>query len=166
MTEELMTPKQALDAMIGCHRGFYIRAGGEDLSPMYWLWRTSGEMVPVLLMSMPMKSEDRDALAGMVKARAKQMGDVYMFAFISEAWTMPPLTPEEYKALKTMPSQSDKRIEVITTLIGHRDGRRIMDTHELVRDWKTGKVVELKARDCHEDSVSGYVQSRFDLFAE
>jgi hypothetical protein len=164
MTDKPITPREALDAMLACHRGYYIEAGKQDLAPMYWLFRESGEMLPVLLTSMPKAYEERNGLANIVRKQAAKLGDVFMFAFVSEAWTLPPMSEKEYRDLKVMPSQSERRIEVITTLIGHRDGTRLIDNHELVRD-KSGRVVELKPLGTHEStSTQEHIYSRFDLF--
>jgi len=164
MSKQLTTPEQALDAMIDCHRAFYIERQGDELMASYILWRRNGEIVPVMLASMPKKYADKKNMVACVRQKLEELGDVYMFAFLSEGWSLPPMSPAELRALKTSPTQSEHRIEVVNTFIGHRDGTRCFVMHELVRDWQSGHVVELKNLTPADNSAVVAVPV-FDLFA-
>lgn len=154
MTE--MTPAEALATLQESHRHFYLELGHDDLVAMFILYRP--EDAVFVACPMPDKPAERDGAVAAVRKIAADCGDVYMYAFVSEGWALS-FGPGEQVPENIRPSQSNQRVEMVSTMVCHRDGRRLSDMCELVRDWKSGKVVALKPM-----GVSTMLETRFELF--
>jgi hypothetical protein len=75
-----------------------------------------------------------------ISAEFKERG-VTQYAFISESWAavMSTIPTKQHE----MPCNRTDRKEIIVTLVVDKNGKET-SALELVRDWNTGKVVELK----------------------
>jgi hypothetical protein len=150
-----LTKEEALADLNECNRAFYLEHKMQDLQPMFFLFRSS-ETIPVLC---PFDDDrSKDLAISVLRRKVRELGDVYMYAFISEGWALR-LPPGSDPSKSVRPSKSDQRIELVTTMVVHRDGTRLSDMHELIRDWKTGHVIELKALDRTDQ-----METRFELF--
>lgn len=71
----------------------------------------------------------------------QERNPVKRYVFVCEAWT---ISRDSKSALQDkMPSDCDDRIEVVFIDVRDRDGDFCWEAYELVRDWTTGKVIEL-----------------------
>jgi hypothetical protein len=112
------------------------------------------EGAPVTVMMMPNWGnagfDEKEVTAQKLRQKIADLGDVWIYALVMETWSAP--------EGEVRPRDSDQRCEVILVHIVHRDGRRLSQWTEMVRDWHTGKVTELKA----QIGKAGF--SRLELF--
>lgn len=128
--------------------------------PMMWAVKANGELILATLMWTGSAAE-KDAFCAHAKKMFKQE-NVVKYCFVMEAWAVMPDSMAEYEEMKAAgitPSQSDKRIEILTTNCCDIDGNQYMRVMELIRDPKTAQVVEFKERDCMEGQ--GVMSGRF-----
>lgn len=79
---------------------------------------------------------------------------VVRYVFITEAWAVR-TTKEEYAKDKRPPSERDNRVEIVQIVGAERGGEGQGRAFEIVRDWTTGQVTELKPLDQSATQMSG-----------
>jgi hypothetical protein len=150
--DAMLSPEAVLRHLIERHREYYIVAGQPGADPVFLLFRKHG---PPVVCAEPVLGngsfEERERVVQALKGKVAELGDVCLYAFVYEAWMAP-------RASDLRPRDSDQRIEMLVTEVVHRDGRFLCRAVEMVRDWQSGKVVELK----EIEGDRGI--SRYDLF--
>jgi hypothetical protein len=148
------TPAQAIRGLIDFLRDFYLERDGEEQPPAFFLWRESGDNMMVLT---PFGDErDKNAVAAMMKARVEELGDVFMYAFVAEAWQVkvPKGTPQP----AVLPRDHPERVEIVSIQVASR-GEGVTGTALRIIRNPEGKVIDLQ-----RDNGGDTWHSRFDLF--
>jgi hypothetical protein len=152
--KEALAPEEALKEISSLHHQYYRSDCNESFPPSFMLYRSNGPIW--LLYNNFSRPAERDAIVGRLRRIIREAGGVYMYSVTAESWCA-------HASSNVRPSKCENREEIIWTIVEHRDGRRACGIWELVRDWATGRVTELKEWDGIDvDSIA----HRFDLFEE
>lgn len=131
--------------LIGMHKKFYADADADAvLQPMVFVVCENGDVAPI--MTAFDGDDTKDAFAAFLRENFPKWG-VVRYAFFAEAWAA---VIDHPKGEYVRPSQSDNRKEIVATVCIDRDGTQKMSTLELVRDWQTGKVIDLVTMDDYD----------------
>lgn len=129
------------DYMTAQHKEYFAHADAEaddQYRPMLFAVCENGEIVPILT---DFQSDEQKDFFCAQMAVAFKLWRVVRYAFAMEAWFTDNVT-EENKHIA--PSQRDDRKEMIFTSVIDKDGSTAFSSLEMIRDWTTGKVTELR----------------------
>jgi hypothetical protein len=137
------TTERAQDMIIG-------RGTDEVLTPTWTMVTVKGQLV---VFATPFDGGDgyKDIIAEAMKKFMTE-AKVVRYSFISEAWAASPLKEEWDKGDRRPPSEREDRIEVVLITVADKSGSWVR-TLEMVRDWETGKVIELKQQKEFKDEA-------------
>lgn len=150
LPEEFRSSQSLHDHLVAAHRTFYAN-GDKDamLKPMLMVVCANGDIVPILT---EFSDEDGKEKFAATMRRAFRTWNVIRYAFVSESWMA---TYDDRSLSGGMPSQREDRKEIVVTFAMERDGASVMSVLELIRDWNTGKVSELREMDGFDGPPSG-----------
>lgn len=142
-----------LDHMITYVRGFWLGPDARDkddkdksFMPMITAVCENGDILPIMVGS-GMDEASKDDLVEMCQKNFQQWG-VVRYVFASEAWIASYSGDAAREAMdnpnRPMPSQMENRIEAMTIQAIDKDGSQASAALEMVRDWQTGLVTDLK----------------------
>lgn len=115
----------------------------KELIPVWAMVTKSGQ---TLMFATPFYGgeETKEAVAQAMRLFMERVG-VVRYTFMSEAWAAQ-TSKSEWTQDQRPPSQRDDRTEIVLICGGEKD-KTVIDSYEMVRDWQTGSVVELKQQD-------------------
>lgn len=143
-----------LDHMAQYVRDYWLGENARDkddknkqFMPMVTAVCANGDIVPMMV-GTNFDEESKDDFVEMCQMNFQKWG-VERYVFASEAWLACYDGSAAKDALdggkpRLQPSQVEGRIEVVTIQAVDRDGSHAFAALEMVRDWQTGLVVELK----------------------
>lgn len=117
------------------------------------------ELVP------PDQSEEFKQIFALVTRFLIKNTGIVRYAFFCEAWVaegykMTELDSGEY----LMPSEREDKKEVLFVFVQDKDGSQSGGAYELIRNWKTGYVIDLKSMRGPEGSIMDFAGRFADLF--
>lgn len=135
----------SVDTMCGFmttqHHEYFARPdtqADDQYRPMLFAVCENGQVVPILTDFS--SDQEKDFFCAQM-AVAFKLWRVVRYSFAMEAWFATDIT-EENKHLA--PSQREDRKEMIFTSVIDKDGSSAFSALEMIRDWQTGKVTELR----------------------
>lgn len=144
--EEYTSNKKALDHLQVFANAVLLSEKDASISPMFVLSLPNNELIPLV---MPMEDDYKDTAASLVRTLGIVTKAV-RYTQITEAWCKS-VQQEDFQAFKEGKVQvrdCQDKTEVVILLAGDSE-ETIMRTLEIVRDWNTGAVTELKL--LHDD---------------
>lgn len=115
---------------------------GAEIVPMWLVIYPQG----ALLCPTPFHGEQsKDAVAGAIRNLMRGVGAT-QYSLVTEAWMA------EGKA-DLPPAKRSDRVEVVMILVADHDGST-MRSYEIIRDWDSGVVTELKSKGESEDGMA------------
>lgn len=150
---EFETVNGMLDHMVNYVRDFWLGPNARDpqdkdksFTPMITAVCANGDILPIVI-GTSFDEESKDDLVEMCQKNFAAWG-VVRYVFASEAWIASYSGDDAQKAMKDpnrpMPSQVESRIEAMTIQVIDKDGSQASAALEMVRDWQTGLVTDLK----------------------
>jgi hypothetical protein len=137
----------------------YLEKGVQDMMPIWLIVCQNNEILPILTPFNDVKTKNSTAL--LIRA-ILQITKAKRYAFLSEAWvkTMQGAEARDYEKGKPMlaPSEYEDKQEVVHITGEDNEGHSAFEAWEIVRDWETGKVVDLKP---HSAFSEGQLSGRF-----
>lgn len=126
-------------------RNYYLEQEREPSDEMQPTWHLLSGNNQTALIVTPFIGPDENVkdLVAMTIRKFISETHVKRYAFMSEAW-LATSSKEQWKNNKLPPSQRSDRVEVIIIMAQGRDDEGLMKAFEIVRDWETGKVTDLK----------------------
>ena len=113
-----------------------------EFQPMLIAVCKNGDIVPIVVSS-DFDADGKDAFADQCRTMF-ELWDVERYVFTSEAWMAPGrIGASEGLPRNEMPSQREDRMEVVIVTAVERE-RSIFICLEMVRDWITGKITDLR----------------------
>ena len=148
--EEFRSAQSLHDHLVATHREFYAN-GDKDamLQPMLMVVCGNGDIVPIMT---EFADEDGKEKFSALMRKAFRAWNVTRYAFVSESWMA---TYDDRSLSGGMPSQREDRKEIVVTFAMERNGESVMSVLELIRDWNTGKVSDLREIDGFDAAPSG-----------
>ena len=150
---EFETVNGMLDHMVNYIRDYWLGPNARDpkdkdksFTPMITAVCANGDILPIVIGS-SFDEDSKDDLVEMCQKNFQKWG-VVRYVFASEAWIASYTGDDAQKAMKDpnrpMPSQMENRIEAMTIQAIDKDGSQASAALEMVRDWQTGLVTDLK----------------------
>lgn len=151
--ESLSSNEVAQEHALTFLKKLYLEDGLEELIPQWIIVAGNNHIVELLTPFEGSESKDLTAL-GLRRVMAEVHAKRYLF--MSEAWVVSRNSLSDINGRP--PSQCEDRIEVVVVVAGDHD-ETTSKTYELIRDWESGKVIELK--DTGHDHAGGTLGGRF-----
>lgn len=152
------------DVMIGMSyemaRDYLVGSNDNELAPTWSMVTENGQTV---LVTTPFGDGDsKNAVANGMRKFMRE-AKVMRYTFTTEAW-IASTTKEEWETDKRPPSKRDDRMEIVMVVGCDRSGASVK-IYEIVREWETGKVTNLKPLD-PERTMDGFEGRFANLLAD
>lgn len=146
--EELSTVDGMMD--IAYHHARRVLVGEPKETTMMPAWCILTESGQTAIIATPFFDDPtKDAVAAAMRVLMAEVGAI-RYTMVSEAWLATGKTPD-----RRAPSERDDRVEVIMIWGCGKGNDAQMRTYEMIRDWETGSVTELRLMEGDSEIVGG-----------
>jgi len=139
-----------LEIVVEQHKSFFAQAETQhqSLSPMFIAIKADGSAEQYLV---DIENEQQKQMLCDQLSEHFKSTNVQYYAFFTEAWA----AIYQDRQMNVQPSKREDRTEIVLTIVADNEGNKLGSTLEMVRDWNTNRVVELKEYEMNATAFSG-----------